>query len=239
MKIKAFIPIIILFSLVSAAEIWGEELYQSTNDPTLLFLTKPLIMPVLMAFLWINTKLKTKFDKFIFVGFILGWIGDMLLMVKNDDLFVFGLASFLLCHIFYIAAFVGNIRKSGHQLSLINRIILGLLPLFYLIVLYSYIYPHIVGNEASKPFLIPVTVYAITIVTMVLFALWRIGSTNKLSAVLIILGAFTFIISDSLIAINKFVKPFEHANLFIMLTYCIAQLWIATGSIQHHQKLKA
>ena len=236
MKIKAFIPIVVLFTIVSALEIWGEQMYRIDKETTLLFLTKPLLMPILMVFLWINTNLKTPFDKLIFAGFICGWIGDVILMFNNDDLFVFGLATFLICHVLYITAFVKNIRNSGYKLSVINKIVLGLLPLFYLIVLYSYLYPHIIGSEKTKPFLVPVSVYAVTIVTMCLFALWRIGSTNKKSAALIILGAFTFVISDSLIAINKFVSPFNHANLFIMFTYCIAQLWIATGSILHHQK---
>lgn len=192
-----------------------------------------------MVFLWLNTRLHDRFSKLIFTGLFFGWIGDILLMFNNNDLFVFGLASFLICHIFYISAFVGNIRKSNYKLSGVNKFILSLLPIFYLIVLYTYLYPHIANNEQNKPFLIPVSVYAVTIVTMSLCALWRIGSSNKISTALIILGAFTFMISDSLIALNKFVSPFQHANLFIMLTYCLAQLWITTGTIQHHQKAKS
>jgi len=191
-----------------------------------------------MVFLWINTKLHDRFSKLIFAGLFMGWIGDILLMFNNDDLFVFGLASFLICHIFYITAFVGNIKKSNYKLSPVNKFVLGLLPLFYLIVLYTYLYPHIVGSAQNKPFLIPVSVYAVTIVTMSLFALWRIGSSNKVSTALIILGAFTFMISDSLIALNKFVSPFQYANLFIMFTYCLAQLWITTGTIQHSRRAK-
>ncbi len=224
---------LILFATVSAIEIWGESIYHNGGETTLLFLSKPLLMPILMVFIWVNTRLKDRFAKLIFTGLFFGWVGDILLMFNNNDLFVFGLASFLFCHIFYITAFVGNIRKSTYKLSPVNKIVLGLLPLFYLIVLYTYLYPHIVGNELNKPFLIPVSVYAVTIVTMSLFALWRIGSSNRISTALIILGAFTFMISDSLIALNKFVSPFQHANLFIMFTYCLAQLWITTGTIQH------
>lgn len=229
---------LILFVTASAIEIWGELIYHGGGETTLLFFSKPLLMPILMVFLWINTKLQDKFSKLIFIGLFFGWIGDILLMFNNNDLFVFGLASFLLCHIFYITAFVGNIRKSKYKLSLVNKFVLGLLPLFYLIVLYTYLYPHIAGNEQNKPFLIPVTVYAVTIVTMSLFSLWRIGASNRISTAFIILGAFTFMISDSLIALNKFVSPFQYANLFIMLTYCLAQLWITTGTIQHQRGAK-
>src|SRR5687767_14103921 len=193
-------------------------------------------MPILMGFLWVNTRLKTGFDKLVFTGFIMAWIGDILLMFRNDDLFVFGLAAFLVCHIMYIIAFIKNIRSSGHQASAMNRFILALLPLFYLIVLYSYLYPHIANSEKNQPFLVPVTVYAVTIVTMSLFALWRFGSSNRNSVVFIIIGAFIFMISDSLIALNKFVAPFPGADIFIMFTYCLAQLCITIGCIYHSKR---
>lgn len=206
------------------------------GETIVLFLSKPLLMPILMGFLWVNTRLKTGFDKLVFTGFIMAWIGDILLMFRSDDLFVFGLASFLICHVMYIIAFVKNIRTSGHQASIMNRFILALLPLFYLIVLYSYLYPHIANSEKNQPFLIPVTIYAVTIVTMSLFALWRFGSSNRNSVVFIIVGAFVFMISDSLIALNKFVAPFPGADIFIMFTYCLAQLCITIGCIHHSKR---
>lgn len=189
-----------------------------------------------MVLIWTETKLKTGFDKIIFSGFIFAWLGDVLLMFNNNDLFVFGLAAFLICHILYIVAFVKNIRSSHHKPSIINRFVMALLPLFYLVVLYTYMYPYIANSEVNKPFLIPVTVYAITIVTMSLFALWRIGVSNRTSVIFIIIGAFVFMFSDSLIALNKFVSPFMHANLFIMFTYCSAQLCIALGTIYHTKR---
>jgi uncharacterized membrane protein YhhN len=236
LKIKFLFLFLIIFTLITAVEIWGEELYRLNGESTLLFIAKPMLMPVLMIFLFINTRLHSGFDKLVFTGFILAWIGDILLMFRNDDLFVFGLASFLVCHIMYIIAFVKNIRTSGHKASGMNRFILALLPLFYLIVLYSYLYPHIANNEKNQPFLIPVTVYAVTIVTMSLFALWRIGSSNRNSVVFIIIGAFVFMISDSLIALNKFVSPFQGADIFIMFTYCLAQLCITIGCIHHSKR---
>lgn len=238
MKIKSLIPFVILYSIVALIEMWGEWLFHGQGSTTVLFIAKPLLMPVLILFLWVNTKFKSSFDKLILLGLIFGWMGDILLMFNKENLFVFGLASFLICHLFYIAAFINNTKKSGYKLSFINKFVLALIPLFYLIVLYSYIFPHINSSQANRPFLIPVSVYALTIVTMSLFALWRIGSTNKWSAGLIIMGAFTFVVSDSLIAINKFVAPLTNANLLIMLTYCLAQIWIVIGTIQHHLKLK-
>lgn len=217
----------------------GEYLFHYHQQKLVLFLSKPLLMPILIAMYAMSTRIQTTFDKLITGGLLFGWIGDIVLMFNNNDLFVFGLAAFLIGHILYIIAFANNIKKSNYKASGMNKFILALLPIFYLLVLYFYLFPHIVHSETNKPFLIPVSVYALTIVTMTLYALWRIGSSNKTSVALVIAGAFTFVISDSLIAINKFVEPIPYANLFIMFTYCLAQLWIVTGSILHHKKAKA
>ncbi|MBL0146409.1 MAG: hypothetical protein IPP48_12355 [Chitinophagaceae bacterium] len=43
-----------------------------------------------------------------------------------------------------------------------------------------------------------------------------------------------FILSDSLLAINKFYHSFAFAGVQIMATYCIAQYCIVRGFISHH-----
>jgi len=45
----------------------------------------------------------------------------------------------------------------------------------------------------------------------------------------ILTGALLFIISDSLLAINKFIHPFDFANLLVMMSYAFAQLLLITG----------
>jgi uncharacterized membrane protein YhhN len=51
-----------------------------------------------------------------------------------------------------------------------------------------------------------------------------------------IAGALLFVISDSLLAINKFYKPLPFAALFIMLTYCAAQYFIVRAFIHRREK---
>jgi len=48
-----------------------------------------------------------------------------------------------------------------------------------------------------------------------------------------------FVISDSVLAINKFYQPFEAANVIIMLTYGLAQLFIVTGAIRYLQSVNS
>ena len=61
--------------------------------------------------------------------------------------------------------------------------------------------------------------------------LWRLKDRSIAS--LVIIGAFLFIISDSLLAINKFYQPFGYAGIVIMLTYGIAQLFITLGAVRY------
>jgi len=46
-------------------------------------------------------------------------------------------------------------------------------------------------------------------------------------------GAGLFVISDSVLAINKFYQPFEAAGILIMLTYGLAQFFIIKGAIKY------
>ena len=73
--------------------------------------------------------------------------------------------------------------------------------------------------------LIPVAAYLVIILGMGIAA--ALGTTNQN---LVIAGALLFILSDSLIAINRFVAPVPMASYFIMITYYLAQLCITSGS---------
>lgn len=59
----------------------------------------------------------------------------------------------------------------------------------------------------------------------------RWGKTDKTSFWYIMMGAFFFIISDSLLAINQFTNLFSLAGFFIMLTYILAQFMIVKGIV--------
>jgi uncharacterized membrane protein YhhN len=80
---------------------------------------------------------------------------------------------------------------------------------------------------------IPVVVYAVTITSMVLNALFRYGRTTATSFGLVMAGAILFMISDSILAINRFLDPVSHASGWVMLTYILAQYLIIRGLLSH------
>ena len=80
---------------------------------------------------------------------------------------------------------------------------------------------------------IPVMVYSIVLMLMAAYALLRVGRTSRASFVWVFIGALLFMISDSLLAINKFYSAFAFANVAVMMTYINAQFMIVRGVLTH------
>ena len=79
---------------------------------------------------------------------------------------------------------------------------------------------------------LPVTIYAVVICTMVICSLHVFNKTSNPANILFVMGAILFAASDSLLAINKFYKPFPFAGALIILTYCAAQFFIVIGVVK-------
>ena len=181
---------------------------------------KILLIPVLIILL---NSAEGAGKKILLAGLIFSWLGDGLLLFESSDplFFIAGLASFLTTHIFYIIYFL-RIRSS--TASLLKKQPLLILPVIgYAVALVWLLFPHL---GALK---IPVMAYAAVISTMLICSLYAYGKINNASGNAYLLGAAAFVLSDSLLAINKFYQPIPYAGVFIMLTYCAAQYLIVRG----------
>ncbi|MEG0047153.1 MAG: lysoplasmalogenase, partial [Comamonas sp.] len=52
------------------------------------------------------------------------------------------------------------------------------------------------------------------------------------SALLVALGASAFMVSDSILAINRFVQPLPWAAIWVLTSYYVAQALIVQGSLR-------
>ncbi|MDB5282037.1 MAG: YhhN family protein [Bacteroidota bacterium] len=235
---KMLLPVEYLYFLVAVLEIGSE----AAGHETLRFFTKPLLMILLIAFYVKSVKgAWNKVHKLVVAAFVFSWVGDVALMFvgtegnlmgipKNPHYFLAGLGGFLLTHILYAVAFLDVSDKK--ERSILSRRPLVLIPLvIYMLALLSLLVPAIGGNDATKPFLIPVLVYSAAIATMVLCATNRYKRVNDKSFALVFGGALLFMFSDSLIAINKFIYPFGISGIFIMILYIAGQYYIAKGCL--------
>lgn len=211
----------IAFWLLTLADITGI----TAGLPLLHFIAKPLLVPALLLLLYFTTS-PVEGKSLLLIGLFFSWLGDMFLLFEyaNKLFFIFGLASFLTTHIFYIIYFL-RIRSAGISL-LKKQPLLALLVAAYGISLVWLLYPHL--NDLK----LPVMAYAAVICTMLLCSLHVFYKVNRMAANYFITGAACFVLSDSLLAINKFYQPFALAGVCIMLTYCAAQFFIVKGYTQ-------
>jgi uncharacterized membrane protein YhhN len=214
--------IYILFGLVALLDIISIEFF-----PGLRYFTKPLLMPLLMLAYFLEARPLGFFSIILLSGLFFSWLGDILLMLEELDgsLFIGGLVSFLTAHLLYIGYFAKT--KSPRNSYLKSRPVMLLAVLAYIIELMYILWPTLGGMK------IPVLIYGVVIGTMLSFALWQIGKLDKKAALLFCAGAAFFVLSDSLLAINKFHSQFSFAGMAIMFTYGLAQYLIVRGSARH------
>jgi uncharacterized membrane protein YhhN len=217
-KIYIVVSIIYLLFLLTGYE---------NLDPFL----KPILIPLLGFGVYFCRKFRSR--NILLSALLFSWIGDVVLLFADisELYFILGLVSFLTAHIAYCVLF--NKQLMGE--IQINKILFGigsLLIAFYLIAMVTVLMPKL--GELK----IPVIVYAAVISTMLLFAFNGYLIWKKPAALYIFLGAVAFVISDSILAFNKFYAPIERSSFFIMLTYLVAQYLIVVGILKLNSQKK-
>ena len=187
----------------------------STHAMVLCLLTKPV--PVLALLGWLYSGPVSPYRHWISIGLGFSLLGDILL-AWPQDLFVWGLGAFLFAHLAYLKAYLVDCRRPA-LLALALALLAG-------VSLFS-----VMAAKGLGDLLIPVAVYALAISAMLWRALARLGTRiSKGSAWLAAAGALAFVVSDSLIGIDRFVLPFGAAPYLIILSYWLGQ-WGITASV--------
>ncbi len=204
----------------------AELIAVTLNLITLNIVIKPLIMISLAAYYLVSTQQRSTL---FLVAIFFCWVGDVLLLFKPELFFIAGLVAFLTGHVLYILCYQQMRWNESKNPLLGPQKVRFALPIVLagtglVVVLYP------VLGELK----IPVMIYALVITTMALQALFRFGYTTNKSFALVFIGAILFMVSDSLLAINKFLMPVQFASLGIMATYMVAQYLIVEGVLKHH-----
>lgn len=217
-------------TLLSFWIIVGVHLVGHLFNLNVLTITKPLIVLTLLIYFLLSVKERSTLFYLTIAALLLSWLGDVFLMYESDNamFFILGLASFLLAHVTYVFSYrkakndtAENPLLSSQKLRHGSTLVLAGLALIYIL------------EPGLGDMKIPVIIYASVIVVMAITALLRYGYTSIQSFSYVFGGAVMFMVSDSLLAINKFLEPFSYAGFWIMLTYCLAQFLIVRGIINH------
>lgn len=189
------------------------------------YVLKPLIM--LSLIYWNLDYLKT--HRWLWIGMWFGLGGDVCLMFSGNHMFMAGLGSFLVMQLFYITAFTKQkMAKRKQELTGTTWKLTAPFALYGLSFL-AILYPSMMSNAATKGLWIPVVAYSICLCSMGAAAALRKYSVKQASYVWVLAGAVLFILSDSTIALNKFMQPFDASLLLVMTTYGAAQWLIVWG----------
>ena len=188
------------------------------------FYLKPLLLLPLIAAVFISTNFK---NKIILLGaLVFSWIGDTLLLFvfKDAIYFILGLVAFLTAHIFYIILFSKELKQAKGKLKLKKTGVIVIA--IYLSALLLVLIPHLGGLT------VPVIIYAIVISTMLYMAYLLSFYWPKPASIYLLTGAASFILSDSILAFNKFYQPIPISGLLIMATYLYAQWALVRSCIK-------
>ncbi|MBB5211555.1 lysoplasmalogenase [Microbulbifer hydrolyticus] len=142
--------------------------------------------------------------------------GDVLLAIPFNNHFVFGLGAFLLAQLTYAGNFLRAADASSRRFAL-----RGTAVILAALLLARQVLP------GAGELALPVVFYIVAIVIMALSA-----AAHRSGSSLLFAGAVTFMVSDALIAINRFVGPVPLAGTWIMLTYYGAQALLVFGLIR-------
>ncbi len=218
------IPFLVVFSILVFIETVIANFEGLDN---LHFASKPLIVGLLLFYFSRHGKHLGPHAK-IFTTLALSFslAGDVLLLFvyESGHFFIAGLLAFLIAHIMYAIVFLRQRNAKTKPYGFI------LLLLIYASGLFSLL------KSGLGDLLVPVVVYMCVILLMAVSAFLRRKKTNAYSYNLVFVGALAFMLSDSLLAVNKFYTPLPFADFSIMFTYALAQLSIVFGLLKQENR---
>ena len=178
-------------------------------------LLKPL--PLILAMIFIAYRARIDWSKGLFYPLLLlalgcALTGDVLLLMP--DRFLSGVAAFLLAHLAYLALFKQNLPWFPSRRALAATLLLG-------VVVYA-----VVWNGVPPELRLPIGLYVIAIALMAAQAIGRALVLQSSAATGVAIGACFFMLSDSLLAIDRFAVALPAASVWVLASYYAAQILI-------------
>lgn len=214
-------PLKILNSLVFLSAITAMSLdYLGHHELYRIFKPLTTVLVILIPMLFGRQAPKTYWTLTV-TGLFLCLVGDIFLL--DGDNFVFGLSSFLLAHILFTLSFVSLDKFKRYLRPVGTLLIIGL-------GYFSILYPNLGGLA------LPVFLYFLFIVVMcwqgISLYIWKKEPAYKLIAV----GVVLFLLSDSILAFNKFIVPFDLSGFMVLTTYWLAVSLLANAAVKVEKK---
>jgi uncharacterized membrane protein YhhN len=193
-------------------------------------ITKLMLVPFLTLHLALNVyNLGSSFiKKIIFTALTASFIGDFLMLFSGNSYFAAGIVSYIVTHVCYDRFFfrAGKFKWNNSTELVIAASFLGLISFQLLNFMKSYI---------DYNLLFPMIVYIIAICVMASAASNLFGHKvlRALAVSFFIPGSLLFVLSDSVLAMNKFIYKDDFLNVVVMLSYGYAQCLMVQGFVRY------
>ena len=178
-------------------------------------LAKPAAMVGLLSVALLAGATDSTAGRWLVLALVLGMVGDVFLLEDTPSRFVGGLAAFLVGHLAYVASFVA-VGLDRPALGWIGAVVLLLA-----LVVGRRILPGAIA-QGGAALAVPVAVYMAVIGAMAVLG-WATGRP------LVGLGASLFVVSDTVLAMGRFVQDRRYTHVVVMVTYHLAQALIVAG----------
>lgn len=207
-KLDSIDQLLYLICFLSGITFELSQLFEFTYRFSFIIKITPMLCLIMLTIKHLHGSSRVLFT----IGLLFCTVGDLLLDIDRINNFMFALIVYLIGHILYISVFHKDIKYNNKYL----------IPIIFVIV-YTIILGILLRNITFS-LLIPVIIYLLVIAIMVISSFlvkdgnWVIWS-----------GAALFMVSDTVIAINKFLIPIPRSTFFNIGLYYIAQILIVTG----------
>jgi uncharacterized membrane protein YhhN len=186
----------------------------------LVYVSKPLATALILGIAlvnWRSSRGSYSYSLLISIGLLFSLVGDIFLLWPSLY-FIHGLAAFLLTHLAYLIAFTRDARFPA-------RVWIWILYLAIAATLYAFLYPSL-----PVPLKLPVALYSALLSSMAAQAMGRFLVVKTKPAQGAAIGAVFFMLSDFLLAFDRFHTLILLAPVLILIPYYLGQWLIASST---------
>lgn len=188
--------------------------------------SKFLLMPLLIFFYLLASVSRFPVQTapaasvLVLIALFCGWVGDTALEL-GDRSFLIGVGAFLVGHVFYMIRFAQPVDFSS--LSPLTFLILIPIALYLVFAL-----KNILPAKSARKLLPALILYLLTLIGLGCFAFFRYECAPAPSFIITLIGAISFIASDTILAFHLFLS---RSGVLVMPTYVLAQFLITLGML--------
>jgi uncharacterized membrane protein YhhN len=177
---------------------------------------KPAYVILLGAFAWLLHAEQAVSGIFLLAALGFCLVGDVLLLSDSDRAFGLGLVAFLLAHLAFLSAIVCMPRADPIWPGVAVTLVVVLL-------LVALVFWPLARRDMGEG--LPPTIYALVLGAFVTVAWWS-------GHILVGIGASLFLVSDGLLAVQRFWREVFGGGVVVMVTYHAALLLVVLGVLR-------